>query len=370
MTNLDIIPVANPQAQRLAMKAELDEAIQRVLSGGHYILGPEVEAFEAEFAHYIGVNHSVGVANGTDAIALALRALGLGPGDEVITVSHTAVATVAAIEMAGCTPVLVDVEAGFLTLDPDKLDEALTERTRAVIAVHLYGQPADLDRIQAFCNRTGVALVEDVSQAHGSRWRGRRTGSFGHVSTFSCYPTKNLGAIGDAGIVATNDHEVADRLRRLRQYGWVTRNDSLDAGCNSRLDELQAAILRVKLRHLDAGNAARRAIADRYTMAIAGTSLKPPTTRAEAEHVFHLYVAEASDREALAESLMQRGVGSAVHYTRAVHQQTAYRDRVRTSSSMEVTNGAVDRILSLPMFPELCEADIARVVSALQDLLA
>jgi dTDP-4-amino-4,6-dideoxygalactose transaminase len=349
------------------MKDELGEAIERVLAGGHYILGPEVEAFEVEFARYIGVSHSVGVANGTDAIALALRALGLGPGDEVITVSHTAVATVAAIEMAGCTPVLVDVEPGYLTLDPTKLDEVFTERTSAVVVVHIYGQPVDLDRIKEFCDRTGVALIEDVSQAHGSRWHGRRTGSFGHVSTFSCYPTKNLGALGDAGIVATNDESVADRLRRLRQYGWAARNESLEPGANSRLDELQAAILRVKLRHLDSGNEARRVIADRYTSALVGTSVQPPTIRPGAEHVFHLYVVEHSDRNALRESLACAGIGSAFHYPRAVHQQAAYRDRLKTSTSMAVTEEAVERILSLPMFPELCEAEITKVVSALMN---
>ena len=368
MTNSAVIPVANPLAQRIALKAEIDVAVERVLAGGHYILGPEVEAFEAEFAEYLGVGHSVGVANGTDAIALALRSLGLGQGDEVITVSHTAVATVAAIEMAGCTPVLVDVEPGYLTLDPAKLAEMFTERTRAVVAVHLYGQPADLDRILEFCDRTGVALIEDVSQAHGSRWHGRRTGSFGQVSTFSCYPTKNLGAIGDAGVVATNDSGIADRVRRLRQYGWVTRNDSLEAGVNSRLDELQAAILRVKLRHLDSGNAARRAIADRYTSALAGTPIQPPSTRAGAEHVFHLYVVEDADREAMRETLAQRGVGSAVHYPLAVHQQSAYAGRIRTSSSMAATEAAVPRILSLPMFPEIPEEDVARVVSTLRGL--
>ena len=370
LTSPDLIPVASPLAQRISLKSEIDEAIERVQAGGHYVLGPEVEQFEAEFAEYIGVGHSIGVANGTDAIALSLRALGLGDGDEVITVSHTAVATVAAIEMAGCTPVLVDVEPGYLTLDPAKLDEVFTSRSRAIVAVHLYGQPADLDRIQDFCDRSGVALIEDVSQAHGSRWRGRRTGSFGQVATFSCYPTKNLGAIGDAGVVATNDTAIADRLRRLRQYGWVTRNDSLEAGVNSRLDELQAAILRVKLRHLDEGNAARRAIADRYSSVLSRTSTQAPTIRAEAEHAFHLYVVQDSDRELLRGGLAQRGVGTAVHYSLAVHQQSAYRDRVRTCSSMAVTEGAVKRILSLPMFPELPETEIARVVSALEDLTA
>lgn len=365
MPKKSVIPVTNPGAQLAALRPEIDEAIIRVLNSGFYILGPEVEAFEREFADYIGTTHAVGVANGTDALALGLRALGVGPGDEVITVSHTAVATVAAIEQAGATPVLVDVEPGFLTLDPEKLDEVLTDRTRAVVPVHLYGQAADLTQIQSFCQRHGLALVEDVSQAHGATWNGARLGSIGNVGVFSCYPTKNLGALGDAGIVVTNDSAVADRLRRLRQYGWQERNLSLEPGVNSRLDEMQAAILRVKLRHLDSGNAARRVIAERYTSVLAETPIQPPTTRPEAEHVFHLYVIEAADRDDLRKSLAQRGLGSAVHYPLAVHQQTAYRDRIRTSASMAVTEEAVERILSLPMYPELSEAEIAQVVSAL-----
>lgn len=358
MTSSDVIPVADPLAQRIALEAELHKAIERVMAGGHYILGPEVEAFESEFAAYIGVRNAIGVANGTDAIALALRALGLGPGDEVITVSHTAVATVAAIEMAGCTPVLVDVEPGYLTLDPAKLDEVFTKRTRAVVAVHLYGQPADLDRIQDFCARTGVALVEDVSQAHGARWGGRRVGSFGHVAAYSCYPTKNLGALGDAGIVTTNDPSIADRLRRLRQYGWATRNDSMEAGVNSRLDEVQAAVLRVKLRHLDEHNATRRAIARRYTEELAESAIRPLSIRSEVEHVFHLYVVEHHNRNALARCLAQRGVATAIHYPLAVHQQPAYRNRVATSDCLDVTEKAAERIISLPMFPELTPAQV------------
>lgn len=368
LTGTEVIPVANPLAQRNALKGEIDEAVKRVLASGRYVLGPEVEAFEAEFAEYIGVSHSVGVANGTDAIALSLRALGLGLGDEVITASHTAVATVAAIEMAGCTPVLIDIEPGYLTLDPTKLDEVFTARTRAVVAVHLYGQPADVGRIQGFCARTGVALIEDVSQAHGSRWSGRRTGSFGQVSTFSFYPTKNLGAIGDAGMIATNDKSIAERLRRLRQYGWATGTQSIEIGVNSRLDELQAAILRVKLRSLDSRNEARRAIAARYTSALAGTPIQPPTVRPDGEHVYHLYVVEAPRRQQLQRGLALSGIGSGIHYVQAVHQQPAYIRRFRTSQTMTVTETAVERILSLPMFPELQESEIARIVSYLQTL--
>lgn len=362
-----VIPVADPGAQLAALRPEIDEAIGRVLNSGYYILGPEVEAFEREFADYIGTTYAVGVANGTDALALGLRALGIGSGDEVITVSHTAVATVAAIEQAGATPVLVDVEPGFLTLDPYLLEEVLSARTRAVVPVHLYGQAADLTKILSFCQRHHLALVEDVSQAHGATWNGVKLGSIGHIGVFSCYPTKNLGALGDAGIVVTNDSATADRLRRLRQYGWKERNMSLEPGANSRLDEIQAAILRVKLRHLDTGNASRRSIADRYTSALAGTSVQTPITRSASEHVFYLYVVEDSDRDALSQNLAQHGVGSAIHYPLAVHQQAAYSGRIRTSRSMTVTERAVQRIISLPMFPELDSEQVREVLFALKE---
>ena len=369
MSKPRVIPVADPGAQLAALRPEIDEAISRVLKSGYYILGPEVEAFEREFADYIGTTQALGVANGTDALALGLRALGIGPGDEVITVSHTAVATVAAIEQAGATPVLVDVEPGFLTLDPALLDEVLSERTRAVVPVHLYGQAADLTMIQSFCQLNGLALVEDVSQAHGATWNGARLGSIGHVGVFSCYPTKNLGALGDAGIVVTSDSAVAERLRRLRQYGWQERNLSLEPGVNSRLDEIQAAILRVKLRHLDSNNERRRVIAGNYSRAFEGLPITVPSIRSASTHVFHLYVAQVKDRDNFRRILAHKGVQTALHYPTPVHVQPAYKDRLRTSMGMAVTEQSSSRIVTLPLFPEMTDADAdavcAGVVSAL-----
>lgn len=273
----------------------------KVLRGDRYILGPEVEVLEQEFGNYVGTHQAIGVANGTDALEIAIRALGIGVGDEVITVSHTAVATVAAIEAAGAVPVLVDVDSDFYTLNPGQLGEVLSTRTRAVIAVHLYGQAADLDAIGAFCQTHELALIEDVSQAHGAKWKGKRLGSIGHIGCFSCYPTKNLGAVGDAGLVTTNDDQLAHRIRMLREYGWQQRYISDIPGRNSRLDELQAAILRVKLRHLDADNGKRRALAAHYTECLAGQPLQPPAVREHAEHVFHLYVARSDNRKNLME---------------------------------------------------------------------
>jgi len=348
-----VIPVTDPGAQYLVFREQIDVAIRRVLDSGYYILGPEVEAFESEFAEYIGTHFAIGVANGTDALSLALRALDIGPGDEVITVSHTAVATVAAIEQAGATPVLIDVEPGFLTLDPALLEQALTDRTRAVVPVHLYGQAADIPRIQDFCRTHGLALVEDVSQAHGARYDGRRLGYFGDIAVFSCYPTKNLGALGDAGIVVTNDPALADRVRRLRQYGWVDRNFSIEQGFNSRLDEVQAAILRVKLPYLDAGNERRREIATSYSEAFSGSKIEVPLVRENSEHAFHLYVTQVEDRDAFRDRLATAGVQTAIHYPLPIHRQPAYLGRVRTATTMSVTDRAASRIISLPMFPEL-----------------
>ncbi len=348
-----VIPVTDPGAQYLVFREQIEIAIKRVLDSGYYILGPEVEAFESEFAEYIGTQFAIGVANGTDALSLALRALDIGPGDEVITVSHTAVATVAAIEQAGATPVLIDVEPGFLTLDPALLEQALTKQTRAVVPVHLYGQPADIARIQDFCNAHGLALVEDVSQAHGARYNGRRLGSFGDIAVFSCYPTKNLGALGDAGIVVTDDPALADRVRRLRQYGWVDRNFSIEQGVNSRLDEVQAAILRVKLPYLDAGNERRREIACSYSEAFRGSRIEVPLVRDNNEHVFHLYVVQVDDRDDVRDRLAAASVQTAIHYPLPIHRQPAYLDRVRIATSMSVTNRAAGQILSLPVFPEL-----------------
>ncbi len=362
-----MIPVANPLAGYLAYRTEIDEALRRVLNGGRYILGPEVEAFEAEFAAFIGVRFGVGVASGTDALVLALRAAGIGPGDEVVTVSHTAVATVAAIELAGARPVLVDIEPDYYTLDPNLLEAAIGPRTRAVIPVHLYGQPADLEPILAVSRRYGLRVIEDCAQAHGAVYRGRRVGAWGDLGCFSFYPTKNLGAFGDGGMVVTDDPALAERLRLLREYGWAERYVSSIPGFNSRLDELQAAVLRVKLRHLEAGNRRRAAIAARYDAGLAGTPVRPPRVRPGTTHVYHLYVVRSGARDRLRKFLAGRGVGTALHYPVPVHLQPAYRDRVRIAGRLIETERAAREILSLPMYPELTDEEVQAVIDSIRE---
>jgi dTDP-4-amino-4,6-dideoxygalactose transaminase len=364
-----VILCANPAAQFRNHQAEIEQAIRRVLESGRYILGPEVAALEREFAAYIGTTHAVGVASGTDALELAIRALGIGAGDEVITVSHTAVATVAAIEAAGAVPMLVDVEPGFYTLDPRQLAEVLTPRTRAVIAVHLYGQPADIDSIGEFCRANNLAFIEDAAQAHGAKWKGRRVGSFGHLGCFSCYPTKNLGAIGDAGLITTSDEKLAAGVRMLREYGWRERYVSDIAGRNSRLDELQAAILRVKLRHLDEDNSKRRRIAAHYATHLRGLPLVLPEVRGDAEHVFHLYVVGIGDQKKMLGGLKDHDIHAGIHYPVPVHLQPAYKGRISTAASMKVTEALSRAILSLPIYPELELAQLDDVTRSLKALL-
>ncbi len=355
---------AKPAAQYVAYKAEIDEAIQRVLNGQVYILGPEVKAFEAEFATWCGATHGVGVANGTDAIHLALRALGIGAGDEVITTAHTAVATVAAIEMAGATPVFADIEYDRFGLDPAGVDRAITPKTKAIVAVHIYGHPVDLGPLIELAETHGLHLVEDCAQAHGATWNGRKVGSIGVVGCFSLYPTKNLGAIGDGGIVVTSDPAIADRLRQLRQYGWVRPQHAEVPGWNSRLDELQAAILRVKLSHLDEMTARRREIAARYTAGLRDLPLVLPGDVDGATHVYHLFVIRSAEREALRAHLATRSIHAGLHYAEPVHVQPAYVERF--PASLPVTERIVHEILSLPMYPELSDADVDRVIDAVR----
>jgi dTDP-4-amino-4,6-dideoxygalactose transaminase len=359
-----MIPQADPHAQYLSHQAEIDQALARVLAGGRYILGDETRAFEAEFAAYLGVAHAVGVGSGTEALHLALRAVGIGPGDEVITVAHTAVATVAAIELCGATPVLVDIEPDYYTLDPAGLAAALSPRTRAVVPVHLYGQPAALDEILTFARRHGLRVIEDCAQAHGACYQGRRVGAWGDLACFSFYPTKNLGALGDGGLVATQDPALAERVRLLREYGWAERYVSRLPGWNSRLDELQAAVLRVKLRTLDAANAARAALAAQYDAGLAASGLGLPARRPGANHVYHLYVVRTPHRDRLQAHLKAHGVGSLVHYPVAIHQQPAYQGRLPGGASLPVTEQAAREVLSLPMYPELSPAAVETVIAA------
>lgn len=372
---LPMIPQANPGAGYRALKSEIDTAVARALSSGWYILGNELRAFEAEFATWLGAAHVTGCGNGTDAIALALRGLGIGPGATVVTVSHTAVATVAAIEMAGATPLLIDIEPSYYTMDPDALRQVLENPPpglppiRAVLPVHLYGQPADLDRIVPLCRSHGVFLIEDCAQAHGARLHGQRVGTFGDAATFSFYPTKNLGALGDGGAVATSDPALAERITALRQYGWHKHYISDEVGVNSRLDEVQAAILRVKLSHLDRHNARRQDIAKFFTAILDGTRLHSPHSRQGAEHVYHLYVTRSLERDRWQSQLKEAGIGTGIHYPAPVHLQPAYINRVAVGpSGCHETERAAREVLSLPIYPELSQTDTAAICSALRTL--
>jgi dTDP-4-amino-4,6-dideoxygalactose transaminase len=362
------IPQTDPRAGYLEKKAAIDAAVARVLESGWYILGREAEAFEARFAGVIGVAHGIGCGNGTDAIELALRACGIGAGDLVFTVSHTAVATVAAIERAGATAVLVDIEPGGFCMDPAALEQAVkgppTGRPAAVLPVHLYGEPAALDEIGAIARANGLHLIEDAAQAHGAAYRGRTVGSIGDFGCFSFYPTKNLGALGDAGAIVTGDAELAAASREIREYGWRDRYVSAVPGINTRLDPLQAAILNAKLDGLDVDNARRQATAARYDAGLAGLPLKLPAQRDGATHVFHQYVIRTAQRDRLREHLSKAGIGTGIHYPLPVHLHPAYRGRVPVGPTGLCHSEVVAReILSLPMYPQLADAAVDRVIA-------
>jgi len=370
-----MIPQADPGAGYRAQKEEIDAAVARALASGWYILGREGEAFEREFAEWLGTARAVGCANGTDALALILRGLGIGEGCTVATVSHTAVATVAAIEMVGAVPLLLDIDPDTYTMDPDELTAVLEDPPpglppiRAAIVVHLYGQAADLDPMLRACAANGVALIEDCAQAHGATLNGRKLGTMGQAAAFSLYPTKNLGALGDGGILATDDAQLADRIVAIRQYGWKERYVSDLVGVNSRLDEVQAAILRARLPHLDAGNARRREIAAAYDAALAGGPIAPPARRPGAEHVFHQYVIRSEDRAGLQARLKEEGIGTGIHYPVPVHLQPAYKERVPLGpAGCAETERAAREVLSLPMYPELTEGQVAHICGVLRRL--
>lgn len=357
------IPQANPLAGYLSHKEELDSSIARVLSSGRYILGEEVEAFEGEFSRYVGLPFAIGVGSGTEALHLALRACGIGPGDEVVTVAHTAVGTVAAIELCGATPVFVDIDPVTFTLDPNQIEPSLTSRTKAVIPVHIYGHPASMEAILSIAHRYHLRVIEDCAQSHGAAYRGRRTGALGDVAAFSFYPTKNLGAIGDGGMVVTGNPELAERARLLREYGWHQRYVSEIPGWNTRLDALQAAILRVKLRYLDEENSKRRELAALYSDLLLPTRLQLPQTDPDCVHAYHQYVVRAPYRGELREYLTSLGIGTIVHYPVPVHLQPAYANRF--GSSLPHSEKAASEILSLPIFPQLARSQVHRVASAI-----
>lgn len=357
-----MILCGDPGASYRAHKFEIDSAIERVLSKGWYILGEEVQAFEKEFSQYLGVAHSIGVGSGTEAIHLALAACEIGMGDEVITVSHTAVATVAAIELAGAKPVLVDIEPDYYTIDPAKIEEAITSKTKAIIPVHLYGQAADLDVILKIARQHGLKVIEDCAQAHGARYQGKKLGAWGDLACFSFYPTKNMGALGDGGMVVSNDGKLAEKVRLLREYGWQERYVSRIPGCNSRLDELQAAVLRVKLRYLDAENVRRSQLAALYDQALQTRDFILPQRRQNSSHVFHLYVVRSKQRDRLKFFFNEHGISALIHYPMPVHLQPAYKGRIRCGRLLGETELCSKEVLSLPLYPQLTESDIQRVI--------
>ena len=356
----------NPKAQYTAHKSEIDAAIQGVLQNGQYILGEETTKLEEEFSDYIGVEYGVGVGSGTEALHLALAACGVSRGDEVITASHTAVATVAAIELIGAQPVLVDIEPDYYTLNPDSLEEVVNSRTKAIIPVHLYGQPANLEPILEISRRRNLYLIEDCSQAHGAIYQGKRVGAWSHMACFSFYPTKNLGALGDGGMVVTNDHTLAGKVRLLREYGWKEKFKSDLPGWNSRLDEIQSAILRVKLKHLEEDNDLRRHWATLYMEGLKSCDVALPKVRSDSTHVYHQFVVGSPRRDALQKFLVDRGIGAQIHYPMAVHQQPAYCNRLGTSTDLGITEKTVEEILSLPMYPELTKGEVEKIIGTVR----
>lgn len=367
------IPQTNPQADYLACKADIDAAIAEVLDSGWYILGQQVLAFEQEFAVYLNSAYAIGAGNGTDALHLALRVCDIGPGDAVITVSHTAVATVAAIDLVGATPVLVDIDPATFTINPAHLEDTIkafrnrgltSARLKAVIPVHLYGHPADMPVIMDIARRYDLRVIEDCAQAHGASIEGRKVGTWGDIAAFSFYPTKNLGAVGDGGALVTNDEQLARKARQLREYGWRERYISAIPGLNSRLDEIQAAILRVKLRRLDERNEARRTVASRYNQGLLATPLVLPGCRAGVRHVYHQYVVRHRRRDILGAFLKENGVGTLIHYPAPVHAQPAYQDRLVISpAGLAGTEQVCREILSLPMYPQLSADQLDRVIA-------
>lgn len=358
-----------PPAQFKRYKAEILNAISSVCEAGPYILGSEVSAFEKAFAQYHEVNECIGVGSGTDAIILTLKAYKIGAGDEVITVSHTALATVAAITAVGAKAVCVDIEPDFYTIDPSLIEKAVTPKTKAIIPVHLYGHPCEIDAILEIAKKHGLLVIEDCAQAHGALYKGKKVGTFGNAGCFSFYPTKNLGAIGDGGAIITNDVKASERLRRMRQYGWNDERVARETGVVSRLDEIQAAILRVKLRYLDADNAERRGIAELYTKEFSENKMVVPQEKPYVQHVYHLYVIRLPNRDEILSKLSQHNVYAGIHYQVPAHLHPGYKQNISLPMALNVTEKACKEILSLPIYPELEIENVQRISSILKKLL-
>ena len=364
-----MIPFLDLQAAYLELKEEIDSAVARVLNSGWYILGPEVEAFETEFADYCGVSHCVGVANGLDALTLALRALDIGPGDEVIVPSNTYIATWLAVSAVGATPVPVEPDPATYNIDPRRIEAAITPRTKALLPVHLYGQPADLDPILAIARQHKLKVVEDAAQAHGARYKNKRIGGHGDIVCWSFYPGKNLGALGDAGAITTNDVYLADKIQVLRNYGSRVKYVNEVPGVNSRLDPLQAAVLRVKLKVLDKWAERRQAIAALYSKQLIETGLVLPVVPEWADPAWHLYVVRSTERDALQSRLQDAGIGTLIHYPIPPHRQQAYAHLDMAPKSLPVAEKLAAEVLSLPMGPHLSSKQAQQVVEAVKRLI-
>jgi dTDP-4-amino-4,6-dideoxygalactose transaminase len=366
MTTGPKLPFYDLGALHASIRDELDAAVSRVIDDGQYILGPQTEAFEQEFADYCGARHAIGVGNGMDALTLILRAMDIGAGDEVIVPAMTFIATWLAVSATGATPVPVEPCADGFNIDPAQIESAITPRTRAIMVVHLYGEPADMAPVNALARRHGLRVIEDAAQAHGATYHGRRAGSLGDAAGFSFYPGKNLGALGDGGAVVTSDGQLAARVRALRNYGSRRKYEHEEAGVNSRLDELQAAVLRVKLRHLDAWNTRRRAVARRYLEQLAGSGLILPAPAAGCESVWHLFVVRSARRNALRAWLDECGIDTVIHYPVPPHRQGAYSAQAVGSALLPRTELLHEEVLSIPMGPTLSEVQVERVVAAVR----
>ena len=360
-----MVPFVDLRAQHAPLNEAIERVFRELMTRGDFIMGAAVERFETEYAAYIGARHAIGVGTGLSAIELALRAFDVGPGDEVITPANTFIATVLAIMAVGATPVFVDMDAATYGIDPGAIDAAITSRTKAIVPVHLYGQPVDLDAVLAIANRHHLIVIEDAAQAHGARYKGRRAGSIGHAAAFSFYPSKNLGALGDGGMVTTSDDRAATKLRLLHNYGQRVKYDHAIAGTNSRLDTLQAAVLSIKLPHLDGWNAARRRHADAYSARLAG-AVQTPAAADGVEHIYHLYVIQTPEREALEQRLKGRQIHTGIHYPVPAHLQHACAGLGYKPGDFPVTEAAAPRILSLPLFAELTDAQSDHVVDTVR----
>lgn len=360
------VPFVDLRSQYRGIEKEIDASIKNVIENADFILGQELEQFEKEFAQYCDVQFAVGLDSGTSALELALRVYGIGPGDEVITVANTFIATASAIAFTGARPVLVDIDPQTYNIATSNIASVITKRTRAIIPVHLYGQPADMDPIMEIAKKHNLIIVEDACQAHGALYKGRKVGSIGNIGCFSFYPAKNLGAFGDGGILVTHDKEIAERVRMLRNYGQQEKYKHLFIAYNRRLDTLQAAVLRVKLKYLENWNESRRNHAGLYGKLLSGNNLLLPLEAKNARHVYHLYVVRAAKREALQKHLKNNGIATGIHYPIPVHEQPAYQYLGYKKGDFPISEAYAEQILSLPMYPELTEEQIAYVAKAIK----